>query len=1094
MNEPFDLAGRLPAAGSTTVLQASAGTGKTFALAGLVTRYLAEGRARLDEMLMITFSRAATRELRERIRAQLVEAVAALNDPVSESPNELVEYLVCGTAADREHRRDLLHDALTDFDAATIATTHEFCGLVLKSLGIAGDTNAGVTLVESLDDLIDRIVGDFYLARFGPDPDEPALSYSDALALAHQVIDDPYAELRPTSPEPDSVTELRYRFADDVRAELELRKRRLGVLGYDDLLSRLAAALSADDSDAADRMRRRWPIVMVDEFQDTDRVQWQIIDRAFGGHCTVVLIGDPKQAIYGFRGGDLHTYLQAVRTTGEHRSLPVNWRSDAALVDALQVVLGGAALGHEEIVVDDVTAHHRGHRLTGAPHNAPFRLRVVPRGPFDTPEDKIILIDPLREHIPKDLAADIAALLAGSATLDGAPLGASDIAVLVEAGRDARLCQDALAAAGIAAVYTGDSDVLTSPAADAWQCLLAALEQPHRSGLVRAAAATVFFGHTAADLDVGGDALTDRVAATFRSWSQLLGEHGPAAVLEAAQMAGLGRRLLGEHGGERTMTDLAHLTQLLQTATQRDRLGVPALRQWLRRNRDGPNGGRQRNRRLDSDADAVQIMTVWGAKGLQFPIVYLPFVFNRNINKTNYTIPLFHDNDVRCRHVGGDSPDYGDIKELSMTETRRDHLRLTYVALTRAQSQVVAWWAPSQDEVNGGLSRLLRGRDIGEATVPDQCAPPSISDTDARAIFDKWQAAGGPAVEDSVIAPAPRLSRPTPPAGLAVRVFHRIIDTAWRRTSYSALVQRFEDSGVHTEPEVTAGDDETGDAVAETPGPGGSAAPSPMAGLRGGREFGSLVHEVLEHADPFAEDLRAELEEQVRAHHSRWRADADPAALATALMPMYDTPLGPLADGMTLRQIGRPDRLPEMGFEMPLAGGDAGNPAPDLRLADVGALLRQHLGAGDPFLAYADRLDSAELGGQSLRGYLSGSIDVVLRLPGPRYLVVDYKTNNLGDTAGGYALPWLTETMQHSNYALQALLYLAALHRFLRWRQPGYDPQRHLGGVLYLFVRGMCGANSPVVDDYPSGVFDWRPPPSLAVALSDLLQKGRSAP
>jgi exodeoxyribonuclease V beta subunit len=193
--------------------------------------------------------------------------------------------------------------------------------------------------------------------------------------------------------------------------------------------------------------------------------------------------------------------------------------------------------------------------------------------------------------------------------------------------------------------------------------------------------------------------------------------------------------------------------------------------------------------------------------------------------------------------------------------------------------------------------------------------------------------------------------------------------------------------------------------------------------------------------------------------------------------------------------------LCELDFELPLAGGDLRSAAPDIRLADVGALLREHLPAGDALASYADRLMGPALGDQSLRGYLTGSIDAVLRVPdgrGHRYLVIDYKTNWLGDperplTAADYDRPRLVEAMLHSDYPLQALLYSAALHRFLRWRLPDYDPARHLGGVLYLFVRGMCGADTPVVDGHPSGVFDWQPPPSLVAALSSLLDAGRVA-
>ncbi|ORV14858.1 exodeoxyribonuclease V subunit beta [Mycobacterium celatum] len=1081
--DSFDLLGPLPAPGTTTVLEASAGTGKTFALAGLVTRYIAEGIATLDEMLLITFSRAASRELRERVRGQIVEIVAALCGSPDDAPNTFVAYLCRGSAAERDQRCNRLRDALANFDAATIATTHQFCQLVLRSLGVAGDTDAGVTLVESLDDLVTRIVDDLYLVHFGSDRDEAALTHADALKLARAVVADPCAELRPEDPDPESVAAVRLRFARDVLDQLKVRKRRLGILSYDDLLTRLADALEDDDSDARDRMRTRWPIVMVDEFQDTDPIQWQVIDRAFNGHCTLVLIGDPKQAIYGFRGGDIYTYLRAARTAAQQCTLSVNWRSDKVLVDSLQTVLRGAALGDPDIVVRDVEAHVTEHRLHNAPRNAPFRLRLLTRAMFGRSGTATIPIAALRDYIPADLAADIGALLASDATFDGNPVQAGDVAVIVERSDDALACQKALAAAGIQAVYTGDADVFASDAAKDWLCLLEAFDQTHRDGLVRAAGATVFFGHTADDLAAGGDELTERLAATLRDWADHLRARGPAAVFEAAQIAGLGRRVLGEPGGERTMTDLAHIAQLLHEVAHRQRLTLPALRDWLRRQREERDGPQERNRRIDSDAAAVQIMTVWGAKGLQFPIVYLPFAFNRHVFVDE--IPLFHDDGVRRLHVGGpESADRLDIAALSRAEAARNDIRLTYVALTRAQSQVVTWWAPAWDEPNGGLSRLLRGRRIGEAQVPDSCEPKTISDDAALALMREWEAAGGPVIEEPSVTGVAPVPPPAPPTDLEVRHFHRSIDTTWRRTSYSALIRGVEATGVSSEAEVTARDDEV--EVVPAGAPGDAGVPSPMAELPSGATFGSLVHAVLENADPSAVDLAAELEAQVRLHSTWWPVDAEPAALAAALVPMHDTQLGPLAAGLTLRQIEVADRLRELDFEIPVAGGDARDPRLDVRLCDVGALLRDYLPADDPFARYGERLVSDGLGGQLLRGYLSGSIDVVLRLPGHRYLIVDYKTNFLGVTAADYSPPRLTEAMLHSDYPLQALLYLVVLHRFLRWRQPGYDPSAHLGGVLYLFVRGMCGVDSP-----GAGVFSWQPPAGLVPALSDLLDEGR---
>ncbi|MDT5312137.1 MAG: exodeoxyribonuclease beta subunit, partial [Mycobacterium sp.] len=223
------------------------------------------------------------------------------------------------------------------------------------------------------------------------------------------------------------------------------------------------------------------------------------------------------------------------------------------------------------------------------------------------------------------------------------------------------------------------------------------------------------------------------------------------------------------------------------------------------------------------------------------------------------------------------------------------------------------------------------------------------------------------------------------------------------------------------------------------------------------------------------------------------------------LVPMHDTPLGPLAGDLTLRQIGLRDRLRELDFEFPLAGGDLGATAPDIHLRDVGRLMAEHLPADDPLASYAERLMGDALGNQPLRGYLNGSIDAVLRIPvrdgtagGHRYVVVDYKSNWLGDgdgtlTSADYERARLVEAMLHSDYPLQALLYSVVLHRFLRWRQPGYDPDHHLGGVLYLFVRGMCGVDTPLIDGHRAGVFDWQPPSSLIVAVSELLDVGRAA-
>ena len=222
-----------------------------------------------------------------------------------------------------------------------------------------------------------------------------------------------------------------------------------------------------------------------------------------------------------------------------------------------------------------------------------------------------------------------------------------------------------------------------------------------------------------------------------------------------------------------------------------------------------------------------------------------------------------------------------------------------------------------------------------------------------------------------------------------------------------------------------------------------------------------------------------------------------PDALADALLPVMGTPLGELAGGRTLADVDPGDRLVELVFELPLAGGDRPRRAA-ATLRGVGELLRRHLPDDDPFVPYADRLTAGGMPTEPLRGYLTGSIDAVLRLRPdggrgePRYVVVDYKTNRLAPvtepvTAWHYRPGAMAAAMIDAHYPLQLLLYSVALHRFLRWRQRGYDPERHLGGGLYLFVRGMVGAATPVRDGMPCGVMAWRPPTALVVELSALL-------
>ncbi len=267
-----------------------------------------------------------------------------------------------------------------------------------------------------------------------------------------------------------------------------------------------------------------------------------------------------------------------------------------------------------------------------------------------------------------------------------------------------------------------------------------------------------------------------------------------------------------------------------------------------------------------------------------------------------------------------------------------------------------------------------------------------------------------------------------------------------------------------------------------------------------GRAIGSLVHAVLEHVDFTAADLEGELATRLAEQLAWSHLDVGSVdSVVSGLHAGIETPLGPLVGDIRLRDIGNADRVDELGFELPVVGGD--QPTGELDVGALAAVLDAHIAPDDPLAGYASRLREPAFH-QRIRGYLTGSLDAVLRVRGgdggQRFAVVDYKTNWLGSdgddlSAWHYRPAALAKAMQHAHYPLQALFYVVALHRYLRWRLPGYDPSEHLAGVLYLFLRGMTGASVPRVAGQPCGVFAWRPAPALVVAVSDLLDRGAVA-
>jgi exodeoxyribonuclease V beta subunit len=1107
----FDLCGPLPA--GVTVLEASAGTGKTYTIAALAARYVAEGTP-LDRLLLITFTRIATGELRDRVRERLVHTEQELSRILAGAPDPETDPIVTLLAADDlELRRDRLTRAVADFDAATIATTHGFCQEVLAELGTVGDLDRDTEFVEDVSDLLEETLDDLYVRRFYP-RDSARFSRVEALKIARAAVFSPMAELEPRGEPAESTAAMRYRLAKVMRDEMELRKRRQEIMTYDDLLTRLNQTLEGFNGEAArERLRSRFDVVLVDEFQDTDPIQWQILERAFGSQgVTLVLVADPKQAIYAFRGADVYAYLTAARVAGTRKTLLQNRRSDQPLIDAYDALFAEARLGHEGIVYRQVRAaeHNRRARLSGAPSDAALRIRVVRRDEpgIDRTYNGFAAAPSARKHIAKDLAADVVSLLSAEARIDSELLCPGHIAVLVRTHATAELACDELRAAGVPAVINGAGSVFAAPAAREWLLLLEALERPASAIRARTVALTPFLGWSAERIATAEEADWDAVHRRLHGWSRVLRERGVAALAEAI-MTGedLAARMLAFGDGERRLTDLRHLAQLLHRAASAERLGVTALRGWLAErvaDVERDEGEEERARRLESDAEAVQVLTIHRSKGLEFPIVYCPYLWDPTWIRAKEPVS-FHDPATGYRHaidVGLDGRTFRGHARQHELEQRGEDLRLAYVALTRAKHQAVIWWAPSKDSRNGPLTRLLFAKADDGTVQPFARETPSDAAVQAR--FEALAAAapGRIGIERSSLPDLPAAWAPplSPPVELEAARFQRALDLWWRRTSYSDITAEAHDALVTSEPEtpVLADEPEVPMPVAVDDTRAADAdldRPSPLAGAPAGVRFGSFVHAVLEATDFSAPDLAVELGARVAAASRPGDELGEPAAAVAGLAAAIETPLGDLVAGLRLRDVGLADRLNELEFELPLVGGD--NPSGRLTLGAIAAELRAHLEGGDPMSAYASRLEDPALR-PNVRGFLTGSIDLVIRLAGadgPRFAVVDYKTNWLGPadeplTLGHYVAPVLSAEMQRAHYPLQALLYTVALHRYLRWRLPGYDPDRHLAGVLYLFVRGMAGASTPIVGGGPCGVFAWQPGGEFVRGLSDLLDRG----
>jgi len=1140
---PFDVYGKLPS--GQVVIEASAGTGKTFTLSTLATRFLAERDLAPSELLIVTFTRAATAELRSRIRGQMATTAEALaGGPVPPGVADLTALLE-EVGGDDCRRR--LERAVSEFDSVAISTMHSFAAQVRSTLGISTAVDPDARLTSDVSETVRHACADaLATAASTGAPVGELPSLANLVKAAERYLRDPDMDLEP-APERDGADPAQVRLRGLVlAAEANLLDRRLaaGTMGFDDVLGELRNALT-DPSSASvvAALRRRYSVVLIDEFQDTDPVQWEIFSTLFGGRDgthALVLVGDPKQAIYRFRGADISVYLEAVRATPAtgRFTLDRNWRSDGAAIEAMGRFFGGATFGDDAIGFVPVRAsdEHEPQRMRGPDRSSLSGLAVRVAVGDLLPRSGTLPITPLAARIVhRDMVAHVRSLLDGAKVPDpDAPGGERalrprDIAVLVTSGGHARSAQNALRLQGVPAVVSGAGSVLSSWATDQVRLLLAAMERPADLRRVRAYALSWFESWSPRRVASSADDDLAELQRKLADWSGRLADEPVAEVLAAVWAdTDVVARVLGRFDGDRNVTDLDHLAELLHDNSPQGRSGVPGLLAFLddppESQADLETDGDVVARRIESQAEAVQIMTIWKAKGLQFPVVCLPMLWRpgKNPEDVVYTDPETgrRTMDLAKGTSWPDPTTAGARKVLAREEEASESLRLVYVALTRAQHHTAVWWANARGSKSRAISRFLFARRPGGGTLdPDMfasgsCTIPAESDIPAS-LAELAEGTGG-SVTVTVV-PEPVRAAPWRPPDrqtgdqpLVVATLSVVPDRSMHRWSFSAITATAED--VLGDPYDVTGadrgaDDETADAdtgvgIGE-PADGADGADGAdagtLTGLRAGTEFGTFVHSVLERTDFTSPDLTGALE--VAVDEVFRRTGTSPSVLApddvdgrellvAGLADAVRTPLGPLFDDSSLGALDRHDRLDELAFELRV--GQAGR-RPEVR--ELGDVVLRHLPEGHPLRAWAAALAGGSLDVR-LAGHLTGSIDLVARrrtADGPdRFVVADYKSNRLTPPGAepapsDYARAPLAGAMGEHHYPLQALLYGVALHRYLRSRcRPGTAPPE-VAGAAYLFVRGMTGPGVGRDGPDPHGVFTWEFAPGLLDEASAVL-------
>ncbi len=874
---------------------------------------------------------------------------------------------------------------------------------------------------------------------------------------------------------------------DTVVPELRRRKRERRVISYGDMLWNLHAALEdGDHPGLAASLRERFPVALIDEFQDTDPLQFSIFDHIHGGTgAPVFLVGDPKQAIYSFRHADLHAYLDARRHASRVATLAANQRSTQGLIAALNGLFS-ARPGAFMLPGLDYHAVTKGEKkqdplVDRTEERADLQLWTLPKTPAGEPIPKKEAQARAAQATAAEIARLVAAGLARRVAIGERPLRAGDIAVLVRTHKQAGEIKQALAMLDVGSVELSQASVFRTPDAEEVERVLIAINEPARDALLRAALATEMLGCDAAEIAASSAdeaALTDRLGRFSAYREQWLRDGVGVMYRRLLAAEKVSARMLARPDGERRLTNLLHLGEEIHKAAA-THTSPDALLRWLASRRSDEAVEEVAQLRLESDRNLVQIVTIHRAKGLEFPIVFCPYLWEGTSRRRNANRPEgreYHDDDgaavVDFRSDDELGARKAEIDEQIALEDAAEGLRLVYVALTRAihRCYVIAGTyainagrgVSTKESTRGLLNWLVAsGSETPQAWL-DAERPPAEIDT-------AWEVFAGRLSPHVALAPLPEglgapVARTGPaPETLAALPAPKAISPAWRIGSFTGLA-----NGAQGEAAANDHDARIAQGGRRIGPPPPELAPDDILRFPRGPAAGDCVHAIFERIDFTDRSRWSDAIERALAAHPQTDPGARAAAQAPALSAMATRMLADvmkttLPGGIVLGSIPGAQRLTELEFSLP---------APRVSASGLNDALKR-IGADVPRLSFRD-----------LEGYLKGYVDLVFEHDG-RWYLLDWKSNHLGYAPSDYGPDAVQAAMSEHGYHLQYLLYALALDRYLRRRVPGYRADTHFGGVLYLFVRGMR-PDWVNPDGTPAGVFHHRPAPAALARLDAL--------